>query len=761
MGIVARAFPSRLHAATLGLALIAAPIVALTTTAKAAAPPELTQTVTHQGKSVTVRLNPVSVRGPAFEVLLQKDDGSYAKQAAPAERAFLGSVDGDSAGYASAIRTSTGKLSGQIVFDRGATWFFTDGAVTGTRGLTPPAEYRWPSASKAERNVTVMPGQIGGTTMRWDQAFDIDTSWYTSAGKSSVAVTLDAVEQATVDMLATYTSNALLRPALGRIVIRGSAQRTPYAAEGMLDAVRTEWNTNHADADRDAVALVHGRSGGGVAWTGTMGSPTSAQSVNGGTGGFPTIVLRHEIGHNWGPSDNHTNGPEGATIESGNQYARFDGTELSAMMRLRDARLDKFPADAAAYPVALPPYAALDLADGAFSGVPLAMRPTANDADANRNALTLKSVDATSKLGGRITRSGNDVTYVPPAVGAAQSVDWFHYVVTDSTGKTATGVVIARVSPKSVLPPVTQWKPADVVTGVPYALVNGPSGLRAGTPTGASSGASLVQRGGTGPGTRFTVTTRGAGYRLRNIATGRCAEVVGGSLRNGARVIDVRCRTRAHQQWKVLEHPDGGLAIVGAASGKCVQPAGGALGAGAKLVQRSCSHSAAQRWALRAKPPAVDTWAAAPITSGSTYTVTNVASGLRAAGVDPTDSMPDLRMRAGDDDASRWVITSAPGGGHTLRVASTSRACLQVHYGSAAEGMDVTSWYCGDESDRRWRIAANPAGGRSLINVNSGLCVVPESSASGAILVQKTCRVTPEFRWRLTKHSAAASAVRA
>lgn len=163
-------------------------------------------------------------------------------------------------------------------------------------------------------------------------------------------------------MLATYESNALLRPALGRIVIRGSARHTPYTPDGLLDAVRKEWNANQASADRDATALVHSHSGGGVAWTGTMGSPTSAQSVNGGSGGFPTIVVCHEIGHNWGASDNHTNGPEGATIVSGNQYARFDGTELSAMMGLRDARLDKFPADAGAYPVALPPYAALDSA---------------------------------------------------------------------------------------------------------------------------------------------------------------------------------------------------------------------------------------------------------------------------------------------------------------------------------------------------------------------------------------------------------------
>lgn len=57
---------------------------------------------------------------------------------------------------------------------------------------------------------------------------------------------------------------------------------------------------------------------------------------------------------------------------------------------------------------------------------------------------------------------------------------------------------------------------------------------------------------------------------------------------------------------------------------------------------------------MRAKAPAPETRAATPITSGSTYTLTNVAFRLRAAGANTTDSMPGLVMRSGDDAASRW-----------------------------------------------------------------------------------------------------------
>lgn len=337
-----------------------------------------------------------------------------------------------------------------------------------------------------------------------------------------------------------------------------------------------EWKTNHASADGDAVGLVHGYSGGGVAWRPGMGDKNWGQAVLGGTGEFPTIVARHEFAHNWGAGDNHTNGPEGPTIESDNAYARFDGTELAAILARRDSRLDNFPADAQAYPVALPPYAALDLADGAFSGVPLTLRPSANDADANRDALTLSSVETTSHLGGKIVRSGNDVTYTPPTATAANTVDWFSYVVRDATGKTATGVVIARVSPNTALAPVAEWKAADVAAGVPYELVNRHTGLLAATPVVAAASGPLVQRAGTDAGTRFAVSAQGAGYRLRNVATDRRGDVEYGSIGNGARA--------------------GGQSLVNVSSDLCVVPA--AAASGATLVQKKCGIAPEFRWSI-------------------------------------------------------------------------------------------------------------------------------------------------------------------
>lgn len=72
------------------------------------------------------------------------------------------------------------------------------------------------------------------------------------------------------------------------------------------------------------------------------------------------------------------------------------------------------------------------------------MRPTANDADANADRLTLRSVEGRSHLGGTVVRNGEDVTYTAPPGTAPGAVDWFTYVVADATGRTATGVVLTR-----------------------------------------------------------------------------------------------------------------------------------------------------------------------------------------------------------------------------------------------------------------------------------------------------------------------------
>lgn len=347
-----------------------------------------------------------------------------------------------------AVRRRDGSLAGQIVVDGRTTLFFTRGQVTGTDGTDAPA-YAWPSSDDAADNVTVAPGQVEPFTRRWDLAFDLDFSYLQELGGSRAAA-LDAVELTTVELLATYEGNARLRPAIGRVVLRSAQAASPYAGrEAELGEVREQWIRPLERDVVDAAAYLHSDGdGGGVAYVDTIGGDY-AVSKNGG--GNSIFVIRHELGHNWGPGDNHTNGPEGQTIMSGNDYARFDGTELAAIFRARD---DRLATDPGRFPrvrtssIAQAPYAALDLRDRVRSGTTLRLRPLRNDVDANGDRLRLRSVPARSHLGARLVQRGDVVVYRAPRVGDARTLDWVRYTAVDATGRLATGVVLLRVSPR-------------------------------------------------------------------------------------------------------------------------------------------------------------------------------------------------------------------------------------------------------------------------------------------------------------------------
>lgn len=404
-------------------------------------------TVTSEGERYRLRLEPVGLRAPQFGVFVQQPDGSLDRVEVARTRAYLGSVEGITSSSAVAVRRRDGTLAGQIAIDGRETLFFTQERVTGTDGTDRPA-YHWPSSDEAADNVTVRPGQVEGFTRRWDLGFDLDHSYLQELGGSRAAA-LDAIELTTVELLATYESNARLRPAIGRVVLRSAQAASPYAGrEAELGEVREQWVRPLQRDVVDAAAYLHSDGdGGGVAYVDTIGGDY-AVSKNGG--GNSIFVIRHELGHNWGPGDNHTNGPEGQTIMSGNDYARFDGTELAAILRGRDDRLasepGRFPRVRTSS-IPLAPYAALDLRDRVRSGALLRLRPLLNDIDANGDRLTLRSVAIRSHLGVRLERRGDVVVYRAPRVGAPRTLDWVRYTAVDATGRTASGVMMIRVSP--------------------------------------------------------------------------------------------------------------------------------------------------------------------------------------------------------------------------------------------------------------------------------------------------------------------------
>lgn len=397
---------------------------------------DLTQEVTRNGETLTMRLHKVPLRGPHFEIKVQKAGGGY-DTAAPAigERAFLGTVDGRPGAVASGIVTADGTLRGQISFDRGATWFTSGATVTGTRGLGAQT-YKWPTTPTMATDLT------DGRMRAWDLAVDLETKFMAARG-GSVAAALEAVEYSLSNVRAIYMRDTGLMPRVARIVVRAAPAADPYAPTPGLGLLRTEWRANQTDAIRDEAMLVDaGNGGGGVAYAVNFDPNwTYARSGADADGSFD-VVARHEIGHNFDADDNQAGNAEGATIMNGNAVSRFSGTELQPILASRTARLSVFDDLGRWADTGLPPYAAMDLADGVAPGTTATVDVLVNDHDANAQALTLTAVDATTKAGGSARIVDGKVAYTAPA--GAYGLDAFGYTVTDTCGQTATGLVLAR-----------------------------------------------------------------------------------------------------------------------------------------------------------------------------------------------------------------------------------------------------------------------------------------------------------------------------
>jgi hypothetical protein len=428
-------------AAALALALLV--YVVPVASAHDPADADIVQQVTFSGQTLTMRLHKVPLRGPHFDYRIQQAGGAYISQSVPMERAYLGTVDERPDAIADGIVAADGSLWGQIIFDRGATWFTRGATVSSTRGLTPPAVFKWPT----RRNLD--PGMVGSTTRRWEIGLDFDNAWWVNRAGSSATTALDLVEYSLSNMRAIYLADGLLVPALGRIIVRGSVPEDPYAtitSPGLrVGAVTTEWTTNQADAGVDQAHVVTFAAGGGLSSLSSFNPPANFGWDGAAPDGTFDVVLRHEVGHNWGAYDNHASNSEGSTVMEGNQYARFGGPELYAIMLSRNVRLGILDDLGTWTATQVPPYAGLDLVDAVAGSTEVTVNVLGNDHDANGDPVHIVSADATSLDGGQVTNPGDGtLRYRPPVTLDGANADRFTYTIADTTGRTATGVVVAR-----------------------------------------------------------------------------------------------------------------------------------------------------------------------------------------------------------------------------------------------------------------------------------------------------------------------------
>lgn len=405
-------------------------------------------TTVPSGSALTLNLTKVSLRGPDFDVKVQQADGTFTDVTSliPAEQDYLGTVQGHPDAAVAATVLSDGTVEGEVVFDRGITWWFTGNAVTGTRGTTS-VTYKWPDTQPMTTDV------IGSTQYQDEVGYDLDSSLYTAFGNNPVKA-LDMVQYSLNMQRLPWIQDAGVTPVVGTVILRGSSAQDPYAsltASGgaYLGAVGKQWKASTWTATPGGypdtqVQVVSNRFGGGVAWINDISKGGNFGAVGGGTTGW-AVVARHEGAHNFGIHDEQGGDPEGPTIQSGNQFARWDSTELYALGNQRahaaaQGWIKQLPTYTA---TPLPPYAATSYIQTQAHGARITFNPLAADHSANGSPLRLVSVQGTSTLGAKVARSGNDINY-NPLMAPTSSIDTFTYVVADANGNTATGVVMVK-----------------------------------------------------------------------------------------------------------------------------------------------------------------------------------------------------------------------------------------------------------------------------------------------------------------------------
>ncbi|AQT68470.1 Alpha-amylase/pullulanase [Anaerohalosphaera lusitana] len=416
----------------------------------AVTPENFTQVVYSDGQQYTLRLTRESLRGPDFNVKIQQDSGAFADYDAGEVRTYLGTVDEDPFANVAGYLQSNGVFRSVVYFDRGVTEYYEGSTKVGGNG-TQSFSVRWPTTP------TVSAGHGGTTMYEYQVGIDIDYTTFSQIYNSSYSRTMENVEYCMAELAAIHMRDAILKPVIGKVVIRASASQTPYdlsAGNSNLTRISGAWSEDMGYCFK--VGLMLPSYGGGVAYLGGSYSVNSTKS----NGQFVT-TWRHEIGHNWGIADYEANNPEGPTLMCGNQRGRYCGPGVQDMLNHRDSRIGTKLYSVGTYAtVNLPPYAALDTVE--MTSTPnisksITFDPIANDHDGNGHSLSIASVDSTTNRGGTVTISSgtgpngrDELIYTAPA--NAEGLDWFYYVCEDSSGQKASGLVVVKLN--VIIPPM-------------------------------------------------------------------------------------------------------------------------------------------------------------------------------------------------------------------------------------------------------------------------------------------------------------------
>ena len=329
-----------------------------------------------EGHSYELELHPRSIRSKNFVLKEQLADGSFRTIRAPISRTMTGAVRGDKGSQFVGSVLSKG-LAGVITMSRGTKYYI--------QPMNEPTDSRIPVDAEKIRHVMYRADQVRpvdamcgndhfeairlrsqrrerirrqlnpngaqqiglGTppgVAITEVGVDADFEFFTAYG--STTATVDRIELILSLVNDQYEREVAITHVVSGMVIR-SMPNDPYTstdANGLLDEMREEWNTNQLDIPRDIVHLFSGKFTpgiGGAAFLNTICSFTngfgfsSAEALD-----LPLScnfqVAAHELGHNWGA--NHCNCQNNTMFASINCTDSFADETIDVITTTRRTR---------------------------------------------------------------------------------------------------------------------------------------------------------------------------------------------------------------------------------------------------------------------------------------------------------------------------------------------------------------------------------------------------------------------------------------
>jgi uncharacterized protein (DUF1800 family) len=156
--------------------------------------------------------------------------------------------------------------------------------------------------------------------------------------------------------------------------------------------------------------------------------------------------------------------------------------------------------------------------------------------------------------------------------------------------------------------------------------------------------------------------------------SGKCLDVTGGSVENGAEVIQWICNRGANQHWASVPAGDGSYFLVAQHSGKCLDVTAASGSDGARIIQWICHGGANQRWTL------------APAGDGSYSLVAQHSEKcLTVDGASLDNLAAVLQLTCAGAAHQHWDVRPSGSGGAQLSSADVVRFLEQSTWGPTPE----------------------------------------------------------------------------